>query len=96
VYIRVLSDEFLLKAIVFTVCEHEYMNIHPPPIIASRNGPESKFKESSLKVRTQLVNFHPSKSPDVIFGSSRESSPDSSPSSSPGSSSGSNPGLINR
>jgi hypothetical protein len=24
---------FLLKAIVFTVCEHEYMNIHTPIII---------------------------------------------------------------
>ena len=35
-YIRVLPDGFLLKAIVFTVCEHDYMNIHPPPrIIAS-------------------------------------------------------------
>jgi hypothetical protein len=30
-YIRVLIDEFLLKAIVFTVCKHEYMNIPPPP-----------------------------------------------------------------
>jgi hypothetical protein len=30
-YIRVLPDGFLLKVIVFTVCEHEYMNIHPPP-----------------------------------------------------------------
>jgi hypothetical protein len=38
-YICVLPDGFLLKAIVFTVCEHEYMNIPPPPIIASRNGP---------------------------------------------------------
>jgi hypothetical protein len=38
-YIRVLSDGFLLKAIVFTVCEHEYMNIHPPPIIAFSYGP---------------------------------------------------------
>ena len=26
---RVLHDGFLLKAIVFTVCEHEYMNVHP-------------------------------------------------------------------
>ena len=52
----------------------------------------SKFKESSIKVRTLLVNFHPSKSPDVIFVSNPESSPGSSPSSSPGS----NPGLINR
>jgi hypothetical protein len=26
-YIRVLPDGFLLKAIVFTVCEHEYMNL---------------------------------------------------------------------
>jgi hypothetical protein len=34
-YTRVLPDVFLLKAIVFTVCEHDYMNIHPPPIIAS-------------------------------------------------------------
>jgi hypothetical protein len=47
-------------------------------------------------VRTLLVNFHPSKSPDVIFGSNPESSPGSIPSSSPGSSPGSNPGLINR
>ena len=30
-YIRVLSDGFLLKSIVFMVCKHEYMNIHPPP-----------------------------------------------------------------
>ena len=30
-YIRVLPDGFLLKAIVFTVREHEYMNIHPYP-----------------------------------------------------------------
>jgi hypothetical protein len=31
-----LHDGFLLKAIVFTVCEHEYMNIPPGwPIIAS-------------------------------------------------------------
>jgi hypothetical protein len=27
-YIRVLPDGFLLKVIVFTVCEHEHMNIH--------------------------------------------------------------------
>jgi hypothetical protein len=47
-------------------------------------------------VRTLLVSFHPSKSPDVIFSSNPESSPGSSPSSSPGSSPGSNPGLINR
>jgi hypothetical protein len=38
-YTRVLPDVFLLKAIVFTVCEHDYMNIHPPPIIASSYGP---------------------------------------------------------
>ena len=30
-YIRILPDGFLLKSIVFMVCEHEYMNIHPPP-----------------------------------------------------------------
>jgi hypothetical protein len=30
-YIRVLPDGFLLEVIVFTVCEHEYMNIHTPP-----------------------------------------------------------------
>ena len=29
-YIRVLPHRFLLKSIVFTVCKHEYMNIHPP------------------------------------------------------------------
>jgi hypothetical protein len=29
-YIRVMPDGFLLKAIVFTVCEEEYMNIPPP------------------------------------------------------------------
>ena len=31
IILRVLVDGFLLKAIVVTVCEHEYMNIHPPP-----------------------------------------------------------------
>jgi hypothetical protein len=31
-YIRVLPDGFLLKSIVFTVCKHEYMNIHPPQL----------------------------------------------------------------
>ena len=30
-YIHVLHHLFPLKAIVFTVCEHEYMNICPPP-----------------------------------------------------------------
>ena len=39
-YTRVLPDRFLLKAIVFTVCEHDYMNVHPPPpIIVSSYGP---------------------------------------------------------
>jgi hypothetical protein len=32
-YIHFLHHLFPLKAIVFTVCEHEYMNICPPPII---------------------------------------------------------------
>jgi hypothetical protein len=32
-YIHVLHHLFPLKAIVFTVCEHEYMNISPPPPI---------------------------------------------------------------
>jgi hypothetical protein len=35
-YIHVRHHLFPLKAIVFTVCEHEYMNIYPhptPPII---------------------------------------------------------------
>ena len=31
-YTRVLPDGFLLKAIVFTVCEHDYMNIPPPQL----------------------------------------------------------------
>jgi hypothetical protein len=31
-YIHVLHHLFPLKAIVFTVCEHEYMNISPPII----------------------------------------------------------------
>ena len=35
-YTRVLPDGFLLKAIVFTVCEHDYMNIPPPPTPISR------------------------------------------------------------
>ena len=30
-YIRALRYKFLLKSIVFTVCEHEHMNIRPPP-----------------------------------------------------------------
>jgi hypothetical protein len=41
-YTHVLPDGFLLKAIVFTVCEHDYMNVHPPPpppIIVSSYGP---------------------------------------------------------
>ena len=39
-YIHVLPDGFLLKAIVFTVYEHKYMNITPPPpIIVSSYGP---------------------------------------------------------
>ena len=32
-YIRVLHYSFRLKSIVFTVCEHKYMNKGPPPII---------------------------------------------------------------
>ena len=35
-YIRVLPDGFILEAIVFTVCEHEYTNMHPPPPELSR------------------------------------------------------------
>ena len=27
----VLPNKFLLKSIVFTVCEHEYLNRPPPP-----------------------------------------------------------------
>ena len=38
-YTRLLPDGFFLKAIVFTVYEHDYMNIRPPPIIASSYGP---------------------------------------------------------
>jgi hypothetical protein len=34
-YIRVLPDGFLLKAIVFTVCEHEYTH----PQLSSSYGP---------------------------------------------------------
>lgn len=30
-YIRVLSGRFLLKPIIFMVCDNEYMDIHPPP-----------------------------------------------------------------
>ena len=47
-------------------------------------------------MRTLLVNFHPSKSLDAIFGSSPGSSPSSSPGSSPDSSPGSNPDSIFR
>ena len=28
-YIRALHNKFLLKSIVFMVCEHEYMNVPP-------------------------------------------------------------------
>ena len=38
-YISVLHYQFPLKSIVFTVCEHEYMNMPPPPIIASGYTP---------------------------------------------------------
>jgi hypothetical protein len=40
-YIRDLPGGFLLKAIVFMVCEHEYMNIRPS-IIAFSYGPGFK------------------------------------------------------
>jgi hypothetical protein len=30
IFVRVLPDGFLSNAIVFTVCEHEYMNMHSP------------------------------------------------------------------
>ena len=57
-YIHVLPDGFLLKTIVFTVCEHEYVNIHLlPPIIASSYGPAwlgnnvSWFAQSFTPVR---------------------------------------------
>jgi hypothetical protein len=32
---------FILKSIAFMVCEHEYMNMHPPQIIASCYGLDS-------------------------------------------------------
>ena len=35
-YIHVLHNLFPLKAIVFTVCEHEYMNICPPQLSTFR------------------------------------------------------------
>jgi hypothetical protein len=39
--IRVLPDGFLLKAIVFTVCEHEHTPPPPPPpIIACSYDPD--------------------------------------------------------
>ena len=38
-YISVLHYQFPRKSIVFTVCEHEYMNMPPPPIIASGYTP---------------------------------------------------------
>jgi hypothetical protein len=38
--IRVLPDGFLLKAIVVTVCEHEYP---PPPTIASSYDPHVRL-----------------------------------------------------
>jgi hypothetical protein len=45
-YIRVLPDGFLLKAIVFTVWEHDWIYqyaLPPPPIIASSYGPVNSF-----------------------------------------------------
>jgi hypothetical protein len=50
-YTCVLPDGFFLKAIVFRVCEHDYMNIQKPPppqkkIIASNYGPENDYKEN--------------------------------------------------
>ena len=43
-YIRVLRDGFLLKVIVFTLCEHEYMNIHTPIIASSYGSANEVFK----------------------------------------------------
>ena len=55
-YIRVLPDEFLLNYFVFKFiskeisrAEHEYMNIHPPPINA--------LVTSLVKPATDLVKF---------------------------------------
>ena len=38
-YIHVLHHLFPLKAIVFTVCEHEYMTICPPPQLSTFRRP---------------------------------------------------------
>ena len=48
-YIHVLHHLFPLKAIVFTVCEHEYMNICPPPPIIDF--------PASLIVAVSMVNI---------------------------------------
>jgi hypothetical protein len=69
-YIRVLPDGFLLKSTVFTVCKHEYMNIHPPPQLSclatalfptiSRNDPKNSFWEKIpvSTAHTLYTSFH--------------------------------------
>jgi hypothetical protein len=52
--------DFFLKAIVFTVCEHDYMNIHPPPplsrlVMALLLG--NALYEFSMKRREKCLNL---------------------------------------
>jgi hypothetical protein len=42
-YFRILQGGFLLKAIVFTVCKHEYINIHSPILVSSYDIGEMNF-----------------------------------------------------
>jgi hypothetical protein len=64
-YIRVLPDGFLLKAIVFTVCENEYIPPPLPIIIASSYGPvDLKFYNEMFRpcallwIRFECLRFY--------------------------------------
>ena len=54
-YIRVMHHEFLLKSIVFTVCEQEYMNMCPPPPIIILPRPHIEMKDSKRTLEVQLT-----------------------------------------
>ncbi len=53
-YIRVLHNQFLLKLIVFTICEHEYVNMSPH---LSSGSPLKESVNDLLKVVSFLWEF---------------------------------------
>jgi hypothetical protein len=53
-YIRVLHHLLLLKLIVFTVCEHEYMNMSPP-----KKTPKNNIDlPTPMAMQTEISKFN--------------------------------------